>query len=324
MPKRAMIFGITGQDGSYLSEFLLEQGYEVHGILRRPSSETPERLADIRTKVIFHQADILDHHSIFAAIRSVAPDEIYNLAAQSFIPASWTHPVLTMEYTASAVIGILEAVRASGLNDTRYFQASSSEIFAGSTHSPQNEDTPFAPRNPYGSAKVYAQCITQNYRQHYNMYCVTGILYNHESPRRGKEFVTRKTTRAAVRIKRGLENYLDLGNLDSARDWGFAGDYVRGMWMSLQRDVPDDYVFGTGESHTVRDLVEIAFSHVGLNAYDHIRVNPQLVRVEPTTRLVADASRARNKLGWKPEISFKQLIEMMVDSDLERTSSSDH
>lgn len=323
MPKRAMIFGITGQDGSYLSELLLQQGYEVHGVLRRPSSETPERLADVRKQVVFHQADILDHHSIFAAIRSVAPDEIYNLAAQSFIPASWTHPVLTMEYTASAVIGILEAVRASGLTKTRYFQASSSEIFAGSTRSPQNEETPFAPRNPYGSAKVYAQCITQNYRQHYDMYCVTGILFNHESPRRGKEFVTRKTTRGAVRVKLGLQSHLELGNLDSIRDWGFAGDYVKGMWLSLQRDVPDDYVFGTGEPHTVRELAEIAFSRVGLNAYDYIRVDPQLVRVEPSTRLVADASRAQTKLGWFPEVSFKQLIEMMVDADLDRAASPD-
>lgn len=316
MARRAMVFGITGQDGSYLSELLLEQGYEVHGVLRRPNAETSGRLARVRDRVIFHQADLLDHHSISATIRDVKPNEIYNLAAQSFIPASWTHPVLTMEYTAAAVIGILEALRCFGHSDTRYFQASSSEIFAGSPTSPQNEQTPFAPRNPYGSAKVYAQCITQNYRQHYGMYCVTGILYNHESPRRGREFVTRKTTDAAARIKLGLQDYLELGNLDSVRDWGYAGDYVRAMWLSLQHDHPDDYVFGTGEVHSVRELVEFAFGRLGLDPAKHLRVKQALVRTEPTTRLVADASRARSELGWKPEVSFRELVEMMVDSDV--------
>jgi GDPmannose 4,6-dehydratase len=266
----------------------------------------------------FHQADVLDHHSIYSAIRRVEPDEVYNLAAQSFIPASWTHPVLTMEYTASAAIGILEAIRSADLPKTRFFQASSSEVFAGSTSSPQNEETPFAPRNPSGSAKVYAQCITRNYREQYGMFCVTGILFNHESPRRGKEFVTRKTTDGAARVKLSLQQFLELGNLDSVRDWGFAGDYVRGMWMSLQHDEPDDYVFGTGEVHSVRELTEIAFGHVGLRAEDYVRVSPNLRRVEPDTRLVADASRARRKLGWQPQVSFQKLIEMMVDHDLEQ------
>lgn len=313
-----MIFGITGQDGSYLSELLIDKGYEVHGIVRRPAYQESDRLAHCRDQIIIHQADVLDHHSIFAAVRHVRPDEVYNLAAQSFIPASWTQPVLTMEYTASAAIGILEAIRCSGLDQTRYFQASSSEIFAGSKTSPQNESTPFAPRNPYGSAKVYAQCITRNYREYYGMHCVTGILYNHESPRRGREFVTRKTTDAVARIKLGLQDSLDLGNLDSIRDWGFAGDYVRGMWMSLQHDAPDDYVFGTGVPHTVRDLVRAAFGHAGLDPEKYVRVSKTLMRSEPDTILLADASHARAKLGWSPEVDFESLIAKMVDADIDR------
>lgn len=311
-----MIFGITGQDGSYLSELLLEKGYEVHGIVRRPGYEASDRLTNTRSQTIFHQADVLDHHSLFAAIRDVRPDEVYNLAAQSFIPASWTHPVLTMEYTAAAVIGILEALRCSGCTHTRYFQASSSEVFAGAKVSPQNESTPFCPRNPYGSAKVYAQCITQNYRDYYGMFCVTGILYNHESPRRGREFVTRKTTHAVARIKLGQLDSLELGNLDSVRDWGFAGDYVRGMWLSLQHDEPGDYVFGTGRLHSVRDLVNTAFRHAGLDPDKYVRVSQQLKRTEPDTILLADASKAKSVLGWKPEVSFEKLIANMVDSEI--------
>lgn len=318
MPKRAMIFGITGQDGSYLSEWLLEQGYEVHGMIRRGGAESSDRLAAVRDRIQFHQADVLDHHSIFSAIRTVVPDEVYNLAAQSFIPASWTHPVLTMEYTAAAAIGILEAMRTGGAPNAKYFQASSSEVFAGGKVSPQNEETPFAPTNPYGSAKVYAHCITRNYREHYGMYCVTGILYNHESPRRGKEFVTRKTTDAVAKIKLGLQDSLELGSLDSSRDWGFAGDYVRGMWLSLQQDEPGDYVFGTGKLHTVRELVETAFRHVGLDSGRFVKVARGLLRNEPRNILVADASKARERLGWSPEVSFERLVTMMVDADLER------
>jgi GDPmannose 4,6-dehydratase len=318
-----MIFGMTGQDGPYLAELLVREGYEVHGVVRRPRVEFSERFAPIRHQLTFHQADVLDHHSIFSAVKQVEPDEIYNLAAQSFIPASWTHPVLTMEYTAAAVIGILEAIRSAGLEKrTRYFQASSSEVFAGTTTSPQNEMTPFSPLNPYGSAKVYAQCITENYRRHYGMYCVTGILFNHESPYRGMEFVTRKTTDAAARIKLGLQEYLDLGNLDSMRDWGFAGDYVRGMWLSLRPDEPLDYVFGTGVTHTVRELVEIAFERVGLDPSAYLRVHPDFVRIETGTVLCADAARARRVLNWKPELAFRDLIEMMVDWDYARLSKS--
>jgi GDPmannose 4,6-dehydratase len=316
-----MIFGMTGQDGPYLAELLVQKGYEVHGLVRRPRVESSERFASFRHALTFHQADVLDHHSIFSAVKQVEPDEIYNLAAQSFIPASWTHPVLTMEYTAGSVIGILEAIRSAGLEKkTRYFQASSSEVFAGARTSPQNEETPYSPLNPYGSAKVYAQCITQNYRRHYGMYCVTGILYNHESPFRGIEFVTRKTTDGAARIKLGLQDSLELGNLDSARDWGFAGDYVRGMWLSLQHDTPMDYVFGTGITHTVKELVDIAFARLGLDASRYVRTRADLVRVEAGTMLVADATRARRVLDWSPEVGFRELIEMMVDSDFARLS----
>jgi GDPmannose 4,6-dehydratase len=313
-----MILGVTGQDGSYLSELLLEKGYEVHGLIRRGGGDASERLSGVRDRIVFHQADVLDHYSLFSAIRAVQPDEIYNLAAQSFIPASWTHPVLTMEYTAAAAIGILEAIRAAGLKGTRYFQASSSEVFSGGKISPQNEETPFAPTNPYGSAKVYAHCITKNYRDHYGMFCVTGVLYNHESPRRGKEFVTRKTTDAVARIRLGLQETLELGNLDSVRDWGFAGDYVRGMWLSLQHDEPGDYVFGTGQLHSVRQLVDVAFRCAGLEPDRHVRVSPELIRQESRCVLVADASKAREKLAWQPETSFEQLIGMMVDADLKR------
>ncbi len=322
MSRRAMIFGMTGQDGPYLAELLVKKGYEVHGLVRRPRVESSERFASFRQHLTFHQADVLDHHSVFSAVKQVEPDEIYNLAAQSFIPASWTHPVLTMEYTAGSVIGILEAIRSAGLSaKTRYFQASSSEVFAGATTSPQNEQTPYCPMNPYGSAKVYAQCITENYRRHYGMYCVTGILYNHESPFRGVEFVTRKTTEGAARIKLGLQETLELGNLDSVRDWGYAGDYVRGMWQSLQHPIPQDYVFGTGVTHTVRELVEIAFERLGLDHSKYVRTRPDLVRVEQGVVLAADASKARRVLQWKPEVEFKQLIEMMVDSDYARLCS---
>lgn len=313
---KALITGITGQDGSYLAEFLLEKGYEVIGMVRRTSTLNFERIRHIQDKVTLVQGDLLDQGSLLDIVREYRPDEVYNLAAQSFVPTSWKQPVLTGEFTALGVTRMLEAIR---LVDPgiRFYQASSSEVFGKVGESPQNERTPFYPRSPYGVAKVYGHWITVNYRESYDMFACSGILFNHESPRRGLEFVTRKVSYGVARIKLGLEKELRLGNLDARRDWGFAGDYVRAMWLMLQQDKPDDYVVATGETHSVRELCELAFAYVGLDWQEHVIVDKQFFRPAEVDQLVGDASKARRVLGWKPEISFKQLIEMMVEADLE-------
>ncbi|MBC7233267.1 MAG: GDP-mannose 4,6-dehydratase [Chloroflexi bacterium] len=313
--KRALITGITGQDGSYLAEFLLEQGYEVIGMVRRTSTVNFQRIQHIQDKLILAQGDLLDQSSLMDIIREYRPQEVYNLAAQSFVPISWKQPVLTGEFTALGVTRVLEAIRM--VDPTiRFYQASSSEIFGKVREVPQNEKTPFYPRSPYGVAKVYGHWITVNYRESYNMFACSGILFNHESPRRGLEFVTRKVTYHAAKIKLGLANELHLGNLDAQRDWGFAGDYVRAMWLMLQQDKPDDYVVATGKTHSVRELCELAFSYVGLNWEDHVAVDPELIRPADVDLLVGDASKARRVLGWQPTVSFEELIQMMVDADL--------
>jgi GDPmannose 4,6-dehydratase len=313
--KRALITGITGQDGSYLAEFLLAQGYEVIGMVRRTSTVNFQRIQHIQDKLILAQGDLLDQSSLVDIIREYRPQEVYNLAAQSFVPISWKQPVLTGEFTALGVTRVLEAIRM--VDPTiRFYQASSSEIFGKVREVPQNEKTPFYPRSPYGVAKVYGHWITVNYRESYNMFACSGILFNHESPRRGLEFVTRKVTYHAAKIKLGLANELRLGNLDAQRDWGFAGDYVRAMWLMLQQDKPDDYVVATGKTHSVRELCELAFSYVGLNWEDHVVVDPELIRPADVDLLVGDASKARRVLGWQPTVSFEELIQMMVDADL--------
>jgi GDPmannose 4,6-dehydratase len=315
--KRALITGITGQDGSYLADWLLESGYEVHGMVRRSSTETFERINHIRDRVHLHQADLLDQLSIVNLITKVAPTEVYNLAAMSFVPTSWVQPVLTSEFTAIGVTRMLEAIRL--VNPTiRFYQASSSEMFGKVVETPQTETTPFHPRSPYGVAKVYGHWITVNYRESYGMFCCSGILFNHESPRRGREFVTRKVTDAAARIKCGLQDKLRLGNLDARRDWGFAGDYVRAMWLMLQQDKPDDFVIATGTIHSVRDLVEVAFRRAGLDWQNHVELDPSLLRPAEVDLLCGDASKAAQVLGWKPTVDFAALVEMMVDADLER------
>ena len=313
----ALITGITGQDGSYLAEFLLEKGYRVVGMVRRASTENFERIAHLRDRVDLRQADLLDQLSLIDLLRAVEPDEIYNLAAQSFVPTSWQQPVLTAEFDAVGVTRLLEAVRlvASG---ARFYQASSSEMFGQVRETPQRETTPFYPRSPYGVAKVYGHFITVNYRESYNIYTCSGILFNHESPRRGREFVTRKVSDGAARVKLGLGRELRLGNLEARRDWGFAGDYVDAMWRMLQQARADDYVVATGESHTVRELVEIAFGTLGLDWRQHVREDPALLRPAEVERLVGDASKARRVLGWAPRVSFRELVEMMVRADLER------
>jgi GDPmannose 4,6-dehydratase len=318
--KRALITGITGQDGSYLAELLLEKGYEVHGVLRRASTERTERIAHLRGRLVFHQADLLDQLSIVETLRTARPQEVYNLAAQSFVPTSWRQPVLTGEFTALGVTRMLEAVR---LVDPaiRFYQASSSEMFGRARVSPQNEDTPFHPRSPYGVAKVYGHFITVNYRESYGLFAVSGILFNHESPRRGLEFVTRKVSHGVARIRLGLAHELRLGNLDAERDWGYAADYVDAMWRMLQRGEPTDYVVGTGRSHSVRELVEIAFDHVGLDSSRYVVEDPALVRPAEVDHLRADASRAETELGWRPTVSFEELVRLMVDADLERLRS---
>jgi GDPmannose 4,6-dehydratase len=317
MTRRALITGITGQDGSYLTEFLLAQGYEVHGMVRRSSTEKFDRINHLRSKITLHQADLLDQLSIVNLIRDVRPHEVYNLAAQSFVPTSWLQPLLTGDFTALGVTRMLEAVR---LVDPaiRFYQASSSEMFGAVREEPQNEHTPFWPRSPYGVAKVYGHWITVNYRESYNLFACSGILFNHESPRRGTEFVTRKVTDGVARVKLGLEKKLRLGNLDAMRDWGFSGDYVRAMWMMLQQEVPDDYVVATGKKHSVRQLVELAFGHVGLNWQDYVEVDPQYLRPAEVNTLCGDSSKARRVLGWRPEVTFEQLVAMMVDADLAR------
>ncbi len=317
--KCALITGITGQDGSYLAELLLEQGYEVHGIVRRSSSENFERIAHLTDKITLHQADLLDQLSLIAVIRDVRPVEIYNLAAMSFVPTSWKQPVLTGEFTGIGVTRMLEAIRLID-KDIRFYQASSSEMFGKVQETPQRETTPFYPRSPYGVAKVYGHWITVNYRESYDLYCCSGILFNHESPRRGKEFVTRKVTDAVARIRLGLQKELRLGNLDAKRDWGFAGDYVRAMWLMLQQDHPDDYVVASGSAHSVRELVEEAFGCVGLDYRRHVVVDPALYRPAEVDLLVGDASKAREILNWEPTMSFQDLVRHMVYNDLERLS----
>jgi GDPmannose 4,6-dehydratase len=321
--KRALITGITGQDGSYLAELLLKEGYEVHGIVRRASTETFERINHLADKIHLHQADLLDQLSLIDVIKESKPSEIYNLAAQSFVPTSWKQPVLTGDFTAIGVTRMLEAVKLLGRDSIRFYQASSSEMFGKVQAVPQSETTPFYPRSPYGVAKLYGHWITINYRESYNMYCVSGILFNHESPRRGREFVTRKVTDGVARIKLGLSKELRLGNLDAKRDWGFAGDYVRAMWLMLQQDQPDDYVIATGETHTVEKLVDLAFQVVGLNWKDYVKLDPAFVRPAEVDLLIGDRSKAEKKLGWKPEVSFEKLVEMMVLSDVERLKTGD-
>jgi GDPmannose 4,6-dehydratase len=320
MQKKALITGVTGQDGSYLAELLLEKGYEVHGMVRRSSEEKFERLAHLRDRIHLHQGDLLDQFSIAALLSRVEPHEIYNLAAQSFVPTSWTQPVLTGEFTALGVTKVLEAVR-HNCPKARFYQASSSEMFGKVQEVPQNESTPFYPRSPYGVAKAYGHFITVNYRESFNLYAVSGILFNHESPRRGLEFVTRKVSNGAARIKLGLQEKLGMGNLDAKRDWGFAGDYVDAMWRMLQQDEPDDYVISSDETHTVQELCEVAFSRVGLDWKKHVYVDPAFVRPAEVDLLIGSAAKARKKLGWQPKVGFRELIEMMVDADLQRLKS---
>ena len=315
LTKTALITGITGQDGSYLAEFLLEQGYRVVGMTRRTSTVSNERIAHLVDRIEIVQGDLLDQNSLAEAIRNAHPTEVYNLAAQSFVPTSWNQPVLTGEFTALGVTRLLEAIRQVD-PAIRFYQASSSEMFGKVTEAPQHELTRFHPRSPYGVAKVYGHWIALNYRESYGMYAVSGILFNHESPRRGLEFVTRKITDGAARIKLGLTDQLALGNLDAKRDWGFAGDYVRAMWMMLQESEPDDYVIATGQTHSVREFCEAAFGHLALDYRDHIVVDQALVRPAEVDLLVGDASKANEKLGWAPTVAFKELVEMMVDTDL--------
>lgn len=317
MSERALITGITGQDGAYLAELLLEKGYEVHGMVRRASTETFERINHLRGEVSLHQADLLDQLSIVNLIQSVRPHEVYNLAAQSFVPTSWVQPLLTGEFTALGVTRMLEAIRLVD-PEIRFYQASSSEMFGDVKEEPQNESTPFWPRSPYGVAKVYGHWITVNYRESYGIHASSGILFNHESPRRGKEFVTRKITDAVARIKLGQGEKLRLGNLEAKRDWGFAGDYVKAMWLMLQQAAPDDYVVATGEQHSVGDLVRLAFSHVDLDWEEHVEIDAMLFRPAEVNTLCGDATKARTVLGWEPLVTFAELVEMMVDADLER------
>jgi GDPmannose 4,6-dehydratase len=322
MSKRAVITGITGQDGSYLAELLLGQGYEVTGVVRRTSSPNLWRIEHLLDRIALRPADLLDQLSLMRIIQDVRPHEFYNLAAMSFVPASWDQPLLTGEFNAMGVTRMLEAIRQVDPS-IRIYQASSSEMFGRVREVPQTELTPFHPRSPYGVAKAYGHFITVNYRESYGMFAVSGILFNHESPRRGLEFVTRKVTEGVARIKRGLADHLALGNLDAHRDWGFAGDYVRAMWLMLQRDRADDYVIATGISHSVRQLVEIAFGHAGLDWQRHVRQDPALLRPAEVDHLVGDAGKARRELGWTPTLDFEQLVVMMVDADMARVSGAD-
>ncbi len=315
--KTALITGVTGQDGSYLAELLLEKGYEVVGVVRRTSHDSYERIGHLLDRLHVVAADLLDQHSLTSVIRDAKPAEVYNLAAQSFVPTSWTQPVLTGEFTALGVTRILEAVQLAH-PEARFYQASSSEMFGRVQESPQRETTPFYPRSPYGVAKVYGHWITVNYRESYGLFAVSGILFNHESPRRGLEFVTRKVTHAVARIKRGQTKELRLGNLDAKRDWGYAGDYVDAMWRMLQQPTPEDFVIGTGTAHSVRDLCQVAFAHAGLDWQKFVTVDPALVRPAEVEHLLADPAKARRVLGWQPAVSFEHLVKMMVDADLER------
>lgn len=316
MSKCALITGITGQDGSYLSELLLQKGYEVYGLVRRSSTVNLERISHLLEHIELIPGDLLDQNSLLKALRQARPDEVYNLAAQSCVPTSWNQPDLTGQFTALGVTRLLEAIRMASPG-IRFYQASSSEMF-GSTPPPQNEATAFHPRSPYAVAKVYGHWITVNYRESYGLHAVSGILFNHESPRRGLEFVTRKVSNAVARIKLGLAKDVRMGNLDAKRDWGFAGDYVEAMWLMVQQPTPYDFVVATGESHTVRELLEIAFDYVGLNWHDHVVVDPALLRPAEVDHLCGDATRATQMLGWKPKVSFRHLVEMMVEEDLRR------
>ena len=323
MPKRAIITGISGQDGSYLAELLLEKGYEVVGVVRRLSAPNHWRIDHLLNRITLRPADLLDQLSLIRVIDEVRPHEVYNLAAMSFVPASWDQPMLTGEYNAQGVTRMLEAMRQVDTS-IRFYQASSSEMFGKVRETPQNETTPFYPRSPYGVSKVFAHYITVNYRESYNLFAVSGILFNHESPRRGLEFVTRKVSDGVARVKLGLADKLYLGNLDAHRDWGYAGDYVRAMWLMLQRDTPDDFVVSTGVSHSVRDLVTAAFSHVGLDWQEHVETDPSFLRPAEVEHLIGDSAKARNDLGWSPEVDFDRLVRMMVDADLKRLDTSGH
>lgn len=317
MAKNALITGVTGQDGSYLAELLLEKGYKVFGLRRRTSSPIMENIEHIKNEIEFIEGDLLDQGSLIQAVRQSNPDEVYNLAAQSFVGTSWVQPVLTGQSTAIGVTNMLEAVRLTK-PEAKFYQASSSEMFGKVVETPQKETTPFYPRSPYGVAKVYGHWITINYRESFEMFATSGILFNHESPRRGVEFVTRKVTDAVARIKLGMQKELRMGNLDAKRDWGFAGDYVKAMWLMLQQDQADDYVIATGETHTVEELVEVAFGHVGLNWRDYVVVDPKFVRPAEVDLLLGDPTKAKQKLGWELEVGFEQLVTMMVDSDIRK------
>jgi GDPmannose 4,6-dehydratase len=320
MSKRAIITGITGQDGSYLAELLLSKGYEVVGTNRRASAPNYWRIQHLLDRVTIKPADLLDQLSLIRLVDEVRPHEFYNLAAMSFVPSSWDQPMLTGEFNAQGVTRVLEAIRHVDPS-IKIYQASSSEMFGKVREVPQNELTPFYPRSPYGVSKVFAHYITVNYRESYDLFAVSGMLFNHESPRRGLEFVTRKVTDGVARIKLGLTDTLSLGNLDASRDWGFAGDYVLAMWMMLQQDRADDYVIATGISHSVRDLVQVAFAHVGLDWQKHVKLDPKLIRPAEVEHLVGDATKARTQLGWQPTVDFAGLIRMMVDADLERVAA---
>ncbi len=313
--KKALITGITGQDGSYLAEFLLEKGYEVIGMVRRTSTVNFQRIEHIQDRLTLVQGDLLDQSSLVDIVREHRPQEVYNLAAQSFVPTSWKQPVLTGEFTALGVTRMLEAVRMVDPS-IHFYQASSSEIFGKVREVPQTERTPFYPRSPYGVAKVYGHWITVNYRESYDLFACSGILFNHESPRRGLEFVTRKVSYGVAKIRLGLAKDLHLGNLNAQRDWGFAGDYVQAMWLMLQQEHPDDYVIASGQTHAVRELCEVAFSHVGLNWQDYVVVDPQFIRPADVEQLVGDSSKARKVIGWQPVVSFPELVRIMVDADM--------
>jgi len=317
MTKTALITGVTGQDGSYLAELLLEKGYRVAGMTRRSSTDRHERIAHLARRIELVQGDLHDQASLVSALLRVRPQEVYNLAAQSFVPTSWNQPVLTAEVTALGATRVLEAIRQVDPS-IRFYQASSSEMFGKVRQVPQTEETPFHPRSPYGVAKAYAHFLTVNFRESYDLFAVSGILFNHESPRRGLEFVTRKVTDGVARIKFGLTDSLRLGNLDAHRDWGFAGDYVRAMWLMLQQDEPHDFVVATGQAHTVRQLCELAFGHAGLDYRDHVKVDEDLFRPAEVDHLLGDSTKARTELGWEPEVDFSGLVSMMVDADLER------
>jgi GDPmannose 4,6-dehydratase len=323
MSKRAIISGITGQDGSYLAELLLSKGYEVVGMVRRASAPNLWRIQHLLDRVTLRPADLLDQLSLIRLVDDVRPHEFYNLAAMSYVPASWDQPMLTGEFNAQGVTRVLEAIRQVDPK-IRVYQASSSEMFGKVREVPQSELTPFYPRSPYGVSKVFAHYITVNYRESYNLYAVSGMLFNHESPRRGLEFVTRKVTDGVARIKLGIADTLSLGNLDAHRDWGFAGDYVRAMWLMLQQDVADDFVIATGVSHSVRDLVEVAFVHAGLDWRKHVRLDAKLLRPAEVEHLIGDFSKARSRLGWEPTVDFAGLVKMMVDADIERVGKTPH